>query len=125
MDLAEWYARGRVVGLLELIDELPATARLREVVLNDPEQAALIAELPPSDEPWRPRLTEFDLHAQILTQLHGVMVAVFQQLVANAGHTPPSVAEFPTPKTAVESASAQAETTKLQSLLSQLLPKRG
>lgn len=116
MDLAGWYTQRRWVGLLELIDQLPANSRLREAALDDPEQAALLADLPQPDEPWRPRLSEWDLTAQVLTQIYGVLGAIFQQTVANGGHKPKPVPDLPVPETEVDRIREQRITQKLTEL---------
>ena len=73
MDLAEWYAAGRWVGLLDYIDGLPTACRLNEAIVNDPEAALVIANMPRPDTEWSPRVAEFDLNAHLLREiLHAV-----------------------------------------------------
>lgn len=74
MDLAAWWQARRWPALLELIDGLPTTSRLREAIYDDPEQARVIAmqreESDPDEmDPWSPRMSEYDLHALLLREV--------------------------------------------------------
>lgn len=112
MDLAEWYTAGRWVGLLELIDMLPAACRLNEAVANDPEAAAALAAMHAGDgerESWAPRTSEWDLHASILGQIaDGIQTLTAITLKVNGGN-PGDVKPFPTPRTKIQEAMQQAE----------------
>lgn len=105
MDLARWWQDRRWVGLLELIDQLPAASRFNEAILNDPEFARAAVAHESGDGPaWAPKISEFDLHATLLRDvvqtLQGVQVAV----IASAGGKPPKVSPYPVPRTALDAA---------------------
>lgn len=111
MDLAEWYAAGRWVALLELIDMLPAACRLNEAIANDPEAARAIAAAREGkeDEPWTPRTAEWDLHATMLSQINNGLQALIAATIKANGGKPGEVKPFPTPKTAIQDAMKAAE----------------
>lgn len=101
MDLAVWWRQRRWVGLLELIDQLPAHCRLNEAVQNDPEQARLMAlareyaqDGDEQPEPWSPPPSEFDLHAMLLREIAHNLAALVTQ-----GKTS---AYIPAPRTEVD-----------------------
>lgn len=104
MDLAEWYAARRWVGLLELIDMLPAACRLNEAIVNDPETARELASLPSPKEPWTPKVSEFDLSAIMLRDALGILTSIQQTLVATAGGKPSKRKPFPAPRTEIDRA---------------------
>ena len=106
MDLAEWYAAGRCVALLELIDMLPAACRLNEAIANDPETARELAALPTPAESWAPKISEFDLSAIMMREMLGTLTAIQQTLVATAGGSPSSHKPFPAPRTEIDRARA-------------------
>lgn len=111
MDLAEWYAAGRWVALLELIDMLPAACRLNEAIANDPEAVAAMAAMQAGGErlPWAPRTAEWDLHASILSQIaDGVQVLTAALIKVNGGK-PGDIKPFPTPRTKIQDAMKAAE----------------
>lgn len=109
MDLAEWYAAGRWVGLLELLDGLPAASRLNEAIVNDPEAAAVIASMPKPSTPWSPRVSEFDLKAHLLRELLHAVLNNGQIAVGAAGGKPHEIKPFPAPSTEVDRAIAALE----------------
>ena len=109
MDLAEWYAAGRWVGLLDLIDMLPAACRLNEAISNDPEAARELARLPRPEGEWSPRASEYNLTHQMLSQLIFATEQVGQAVIAGAGGKPVAPKPFPTPRTAVDDAIAALE----------------
>lgn len=105
MDLAAWWQARRWPALLELIDQLPSSSRLNEAIQNDPDQAALIAfartfreadQDEEEEEPWAPRVSEYDLHAQLLANLTETVGAVLTVLT---GKTVPGL---PSPRTEVQ-----------------------
>lgn len=104
MDLAGWYAAGRWVALLELIDGLPTACRLNEAIVNDPEAAAVIANTPKSSDEWAPRVSEFDLHAHLSREVLHAVKGLGQILIATAGGKPGELRPFPAPVTEVEKA---------------------
>lgn len=108
MDLAEWYAAGRWVGLLELIDNLPSACRLNEAVVNDPdaarELAALNMDRPEGADPWSPRVSEYDLHATIQREILHAIKGLASITIAAAGSKPGEQKPFPAPKTEIDRA---------------------
>jgi len=82
VDLAVWFRARRWVALLELIGQLPQSSRLNEVQLDDPEFAAEIAaaerraEQSGSTREWRPKIRDWDLHAQLLREIREAVIAV-------------------------------------------------
>ena len=109
MDLADWYAAGRWVALLELIDNLPTACRLNEAIANDPEAAAQLAAAPASADPWAPRVSEFDLQATILREILHALKGLKQVSIAAAGGKPGEEAPFPAPYTEIDRAIKAAE----------------
>lgn len=109
MDLARWWRDRRWVGLLDLIDQLPAASRFNEAVLNNPEQAELIANRPGSGEKWAPRVSEYDLHAVLQRETVQALMAVRAAVIASVGGNPGKTPEFPTPVTEVDRAVARAQ----------------
>jgi len=109
VDLADWYAAGRWVALLELIDNLPTACRLNEAIANDPEAAAQLAAVPPSADPWAPRVSEFDLQATILREILHALKGLKQVSIAAAGGKPGEEAPFPAPYTEIDRAIKAAE----------------
>ena len=107
MDLAEWYAAGRWVGLLELIDNLPTACRLNEAVANDPESAEVLARMSadrPAGGEWSPRLSEFDLHATIQREILHAIKSLASITIAAAGSQPGEQKPFPAPVTEIDRA---------------------
>lgn len=107
MDLDEAIAARRGRMLLDLIDMLQSTSgsRLREAFLNDPEQAALMADLPESDEAWAPRVSEWDLHAALMYDQRHILTALLAQLQTMATRKKAKVIPpLPGPKTALQDA---------------------
>ncbi|GAA3405062.1 hypothetical protein [Pseudarthrobacter polychromogenes] len=119
MDLAEWYAAGRWVGLLDLIDGLPAASRLNEAIVNDPEAAAVIAKMPKPSTPWSPRVAEFDLKAHLLRELLHAVQHNGQIAIGAAGGRPGEVKPFPVPRTEVDRAIAALERQWAESFVTQ------
>ena len=119
MDLADWYAAGRWVALLDLIDNLPTACRLNEAIANDPEAAAELAAAPKSDEPWSPRVSEFDLTATILREILHAIKALKQISAAAAGGKPGEEKPFPAPFTEIDRAIAAAERSWAEAFVGQ------
>ena len=109
MDLGDWYAAGRWVGLLELIDMLPAACRLNEAIANDPVTARELAALPTSAGSWAPKVSEFDLPAIMMREMLGTLTAIQQTLVATAGGKPSPHKPFPAPRTEIDRAREDME----------------
>ena len=119
MDLAEWYAAGRWVALLELIDNLPTACKLNEAIANDPEAAAQLAEAPRSADPWSPRVSEFDLTATILREILHAIKGLRQVSIAAAGGKPGEEKPFPAPYTEIDRAIAAAERSWAEAFVGQ------
>lgn len=119
MDLAEWYAGGRWVSLLDLIDGLPTACRLNEAIVNDPEAAAVIANTPKSTSEWSPRVSEFDLTAHLLREILHATKANGQISIAAAGGKPGDLKPFPAPVTEVERAIEAVEREWAESFVEQ------
>ena len=124
MDLAVWYVGKRWVGLLELIDGLPTACRLNEAIANDPESAAYLAELRAAAdadgaEEWAPKLSEMDLHATLIREVIHELKALRQVSIAAAGGKPGDAKPFPSPRTAIDKALADAELRWTQEFVTQ------
>ena len=109
MDLAEWYAAGRTVGLLDLIDSLPSASRYYEAVSNDPEMAEHLARQPESDEEWSPRVVEYGLTEMLLREILHELKVNSAITMSAAGGKPGELKPFPTPRTAVQAARERLE----------------
>ena len=120
MDLAEWYAGGRWVALLDLIDGLPTACRLNEAIVNDPEAAEVIAAMPKSTDEWSPRVAEFDLTAHLLREILHAVKGNGQISIGVAGGKPGELKPFPAPVTAVDRAIAAAERQWAESFVARL-----
>lgn len=109
IDLAEWYAAGRWVALLDYIDGLPSASRLNEAIVNDPEAAAAIAKSPTPSEGYAPRVSEFDLTAHLLRELLHATKANGQIAIGLKGGNPQEIKPFPAPRTEIDRAIAALE----------------
>lgn len=100
-----------------------------EAVVNDPEQAALIAESRSKDdddaEPWSPRLAEFGLTERLLRDavlaIRGVQAAV----IASASGKPARIEPYPMPRTEIARAVERANEQWAQSIIDIFTPGRG
>ncbi|TLM87208.1 hypothetical protein [Pseudarthrobacter sp. NamE5] len=119
MDLAEWYAQGRWVGLLDLIDGLPGASRLNEAIVNDKEYAAHLAAMPKPATEWAPRVAEFDLNAHLSREILHALKGIKQVLIATAGGEPGEVKPFPGPRTEIERAIEDADRQWAESFVGQ------
>jgi len=109
VDLAEYYAAGRWVALLDFIDGLPSACRLNEAIVNDKEAAAQIAAMPKPDEEWAPSVSEYDLTAHLLREILHSIKSLRQVSVAAAGGKPGAEKPFPAPRTEIDRAIAALE----------------
>lgn len=109
MDLADWYAAGRWLGLLDLIDGLPSASRLNEAIANDPEQAKILANMPESNSEWSPRAAEFGLTEHMLREVIHKLDAILHVTISAHGGKPGELRPFPAPKTALPAAIEAAE----------------
>jgi len=120
VDLAQWYTRRRWPALLDLIDGLPATSRLREAVLNDPEQAELIAALPEPDveQAWRPSTRDFTLEVMLLRENRELLASAVRYLAALAGAEQlPEFDAFPVPETELDRARVARAARDLEAVI--------
>lgn len=106
MDLAEWVAARRYPALLDLIEQLPARSRLWEAQANDPAVAAELAQLDTHgpDTQWSPRLSEWDVQAELLARLESRIGDLIQVTISAHGGKPPDFEAFPRPRTAMDEA---------------------
>lgn len=111
MDLAQWLADGRTIALLDLIEQLPRTARLWEAQAQDPEVAAERLNIeetqPPSDaekEAWSPRVAEWGLNEQMIADLIDAVEKQTYILASIHGGKPTKPGPFPRPRTALDKA---------------------
>lgn len=110
MDLAGWIRKRRWRGLLELIQELPPASRFAEAQLNDPILAASIAVAEREQErrgksaAWRPKYSEWDLHAQLLREVREAVYSARDHIVSSMGQKPKAVPVLPGPETEVDNA---------------------
>lgn len=110
VDLAAWVTDRRWRGLLELIDMLPTASLTREAVVNDPEAAKMMAEMrwaaEESDEPqepWAPRVAEWDLHAVLLRDvIEGLRHLTETTYAGFARRKAPTSPPYPFPRTEVD-----------------------
>lgn len=109
VDLAEWYAAGRWVALLDYIDMLPTACRLNEAIVNDKETAAELARGGRPEGDWAPRVAEFDLNAHLLREVLHELKQVKQNTLSAAGGKPGPEKPFPAPRTEFEKALAAVE----------------
>jgi hypothetical protein len=104
VDLAVLIARKRWVAVLEYVDMLPTACRLHEAVVNDPDEAARLAAMPPSTERWSPRVSEYGLPAIMAREQINLLMTISQQLVGLAHGKPKQPKLFPQPRTAIDRA---------------------
>lgn len=124
MDLARWWADRRWVALLELIDQLPQASRFMEAVVNDPEQADLIARSREGEAevPWSPRFSEFGLLERLMRDAVMAIQGVQAAVIAAAGGKPPKVEPYPVPVTEIDRAVARANREWAESIMDIFTP---
>lgn len=83
VDLGQWWRAGRYRALLDMIDQRPSASRLSEAIYTDPSNAQFLLDERNrvSHRRWAPRISEFDVHAQLLKML----VNDVRSLLAGAG----------------------------------------
>jgi len=113
VDLALWYAEGRVDALLDLIDNLPSASRFTEAVATDPEAAEELARLRLNDDsekaPWAPRVAEFGLTEHLLSQIIDLLQSQIGVAIKVAGGKPGDVKPAPRPRTEIDNAVERLE----------------
>lgn len=120
MDLAEWVAQGRYLGLLELIDMLPAASRMKEAIAQDEEAAEYILSLPEPEggaEPWSPAVSEWTLTNQLLASVINELRSSRMSSQAVAGQKPRKEDPYPVPRTAVDRLMDQLEAEQVSDTL--------
>lgn len=128
VDLRQWWRERRFRALLELIDQLPGASRLNEAIQNDPEQAEIIAlhieeqkrkaaETGAEQSPWSPRVSEYDLHANLLRDLIQATLGLRAAVIASGGGKPGQIPDYPAPITEVDKATARLERAWAHSVL--------
>lgn len=77
--------------------------------MDDPEQAALLADLKESQEnsnqpkePWSPSLADWDLHAILMRDIIQTLFTVRAAVYSASGGKPGKTPEYPTPVTEVD-----------------------
>lgn len=124
VDLSAWWASRRWRSLLELIEELPPASRLNEAILNDPEQAARIAQLPESTEEWSPKVRDYDLTATLLREIRELLVSIYYTSHLSATGKPArNVKPLPTPVTEVNRARARDAADWADSIIARATPQ--
>jgi hypothetical protein len=119
IDLAEWYAAGRWVALLDYIDGLPSACRLNEARVNDPEEARYLAALPEPSTSWAPRVAEFGLTEHLLREILHAVQSNGQISIGVAGGKPGELKPFPAPRTEVDRAIEAMEREWAESFVGQ------
>ena len=73
--------------------------------MNDPEEAALLAQLPEPEDEWAPRVSEWTLPIALQYDQRALLVQIMQLLEAKVtGKRPKPVKALPGPRTLVEEA---------------------
>lgn len=121
MDLREWVRPGRVVALLDLIEQLPSACRWREAAENDlqwvRDQDRLARDRPQLKREWAPRVSEYDLHATLLAHLTDLVGAIAQGFKVIKKYQP-----IPEPRTAQAVVQVEQSLDQAEFLISQLTP---
>jgi hypothetical protein len=84
-----------------LLQGLPASSRLIEAQLDDPEYAAWVAEQP-EGSPSGPRLSDWTPDVARLTDIYDRLGEVVAAVIASSGGKPPKMRPLPRPRTAVD-----------------------
>jgi hypothetical protein len=103
VDLLDWFRGRRPWAQLErLIDGLPAHSRYVAALLDDPDVAADLAEVPTAPRPMS--LVGFDPVVARLTDLIDAVNANTAATIAAAGVDPPTIDPMPRPETELDRA---------------------
>lgn len=103
MSLTKLIKKRRGRELLDYIDGLPSASRLREAILNDPEEAVLLAQMPEPEGEWSPRVSEWKLEHALTYELRGLLVSILRQMQMQAsGKTPKPIKPLPSPRTLLD-----------------------
>lgn len=109
MSLADLIEARRGRELLDYIDGLPSACRTREAMLNDPDEAELLAAMPEPEDEWAPRVSEWTLAHALQYDQRALLVAILRQLEATAsGKTPKPIPPLPGPRTLVDDVRSKA-----------------
>lgn len=140
VDLTVLWRERRFVALLDLVDQLPATSRLRAAVASDRDLALEMLEQggPKGEqEPWSPPLTEWDVKSALLAEVRDRLGEVLKVLASiKSGvpvvqqerlRTPPkmTVKPFPRPVTAWEQMRDDQARAAAQWLVDTFFPHAG
>lgn len=115
-----WSSRGR--PLLDLIEGLPPTSRVREAISNDPEQAHLEFQawvagqdenaIPAKAEDWTPSLRDWDFDALVAVDTRNLTVLLLNTLLQANGGKPIDVPLIKSPTTEFDRMRAEFEKQK-------------
>jgi hypothetical protein len=132
-DAIEWDLHERSLDLLDffrgkhswrklanLLERLPMSSAFREAMLDDPEVAEELAKQPEAKEPGRPRLSEFDTHTALLTDILDRLGDVFAAVIVTSGGRQPKVKPAPRPLTGVARFREQAARQKHLALVAEV-----
>ena len=108
VDLAQLIADRRFLAVLDYIDGLPKSSRMRQAMLDDREYAEMIVETETSKDRsarWAPTISEFTPEMILLSMLHSAIERNTSMLAATSsgkGKYKPQPA--PSPETEVDRA---------------------
>lgn len=124
MDLREWLTPDRGKALLDLIDQCPTACRWREAYFQDEDAAWERVEAEENGlieraeaQKWRPRLAEYDLDAELLSQIRDVLGGIATTL--GSKYKPP-----PGPQNAYDDARERFLRAEFDSVSEQLLRRK-
>jgi len=126
LDWRKMWRRRQWKRLLWHIDHLPRNSLYHEAMATDPELARQMAEagddLESSDP--RPSVSEFDLHADLLTTLVNETRMVRAAIIGAAGGGNSKVDMLKGPKYAIEDVALEVRQKQHASLAARLLPHK-
>jgi hypothetical protein len=99
---------------------MPMSSAFREAMLDDPEVAEELAKQPEPKGPGRPRLSEFDTHTALLTDILDRLGDVFAAVVATGGNKPPTIKPAPRPLTGVAKARERRDLERHRDLVAEV-----
>lgn len=102
-----------------MIDHLPRNSFYRQAMLNDPDVAEQLLELP--DQEYREFVAEWSPEREALAQVVDAVHAVAANVIAAAGAKPPRLQPAKRPKTAMDDIRDQRAMSKHLSLVSRIV----
>jgi hypothetical protein len=119
-DLVDFF-RGRYSWrkLWLILNRLPMSSAYREAMLDDPEVAEALAKQE-SKGSGRPRLSEFDTHTALLTDILDRLGDLFAAVIVTSGGKQPKVKPAPRPLTGVARFREQAARQKHLALVAEV-----